>query len=82
LSRQAPAEDSRPCFWTAILQGNLIGTNAAGTAVLNNTSQVSHHLSNNNPIGGTVALARNVISGSGGNGAQSLRQQWHLYRRL
>jgi len=55
------------------VQGNLIGTNAAGTAVLNNTlAGVSINSSNNNLIGGTVALARNVISGSGGNGAINL----------
>jgi probable HAF family extracellular repeat protein len=55
------------------VQGNLIGTNAAGTAVLNNTlAGVSINSSNNNLIGGTVGLARNVISGSGGNGAINL----------
>jgi CSLREA domain-containing protein len=55
------------------VQGNLIGTNAVGTAVLNNSlAGISINSSNNNLIGGTVALARNVISGNGGNAAINL----------
>ena len=49
------------------IQGNLIGTNASGTASIMN---VSYGISlrngaNNNIIGGTVTGARNIISGNG-----------------
>jgi uncharacterized repeat protein (TIGR01451 family) len=46
------------------IQGNLIGTNAAGTAAVSN--DVGIHLSGANDvtIGGTTASARNVISGN------------------
>lgn len=57
----------------SIVEGNFIGTNASGTAGLGNTdtgvliSQGSGHL-----IGGTVAAARNVISGNFNHGVQVL----------
>jgi CSLREA domain-containing protein len=55
------------------VQGNLIGTNAAGTAILNNgLAGISLNGANNNLIGGTTGLARNVICGSGGNGGINL----------
>ena len=48
----------------SIIQGNLIGTNAAGTASVSN--QIGIHLlgSNHVTVGGTTAGARNVISGN------------------
>ena len=57
-----------------VVQGNKIGTNAAGTAsVRNNIAGISIATSaTNNTIGGTSASARNIISGNGdfsaGNG--------------
>lgn len=50
--------------------GNFIGTNATGTAMIRNTfSGVSvTGGSSNIHIGGTIAGARNLISGNGGNG--------------
>jgi len=50
-----------------LVQGNYIGTNAAGTAAIGNTNhgvQISAS-AKVNTIGGTVAAARNVISGNG-----------------
>jgi hypothetical protein len=48
-----------------VVQGNYIGTNAAGTAALKNTRMgISISYSPNNTIGGTVAGARNLISGN------------------
>jgi VCBS repeat protein/all-beta uncharacterized protein/S-layer family protein/BACON domain-containing protein len=44
------------------LQGNYIGTNAAGTAALRNSTGVSVN-GENNVIGGTTAGARNLLSG-------------------
>ncbi len=52
-----------------VIQGNFIGTNAAGTAAIANTLngvQVVH--SSGNIIGGTTAGERNVISGNVQNG--------------
>jgi len=54
-----------------VVQGNLIGTNAAGTAVppdpgiTNMTSLVRTQCASDNIIGGTTPEARNLISGSG-----------------
>jgi CSLREA domain-containing protein len=50
------------------VQGNLIGTNAAGTAALANGGGVQVSDSPNNTIGGTSAGAGNVISGNSGGG--------------
>lgn len=47
------------------IQGNLIGTNAAGTARVPNSDGVRIQNARGNTIGGTVAGARNVISGNG-----------------
>ena len=55
-----------------VIQGNFIGTNAAGTAALPNTGN-GITLSNgsaNNTIGGTTTGAGNVISGNTGYGIQ------------
>ena len=50
------------------IEGNFIGTNAAGTAALPNQQQGIFVNSPNNVIGGTTAAARNVISGNQGQG--------------
>src|SRR5215470_2377398 len=52
-----------------LIQGNLIGTNAAGTAILGTPSgySISLRYITNSTIGGLTPAARNVISG-GGNG--------------
>lgn len=52
-----------------LVQGNYIGTNAAGTAALPNAeSGVSVDNSGSNTIGGFVSGGRNIISGNSGNG--------------
>ena len=55
-----------------LIQGNLIGTNAQGTAAVPNSSEgISLSFSNKSypaTIGGTAAGAANVISGNGGSG--------------
>ena len=50
------------------VQGNLIGTNAAGTAALGNSDIGVYLPGSNNTIGGTAAAARNVIAASGAQG--------------
>lgn len=52
------------------IQGNFIGTNAAGNAALPNVNAgvFIEAGAKNNLIGGATATARNVISGNGGNG--------------
>jgi titin len=52
-----------------VVQGNFIGTSAAGTnAFPNGINGVTISGASSNTIGGTVALARNLISGNAGNG--------------
>jgi hypothetical protein len=51
-----------------LVQGNLIGTDAAGTHALANGTGVDIFASPNNTVGGTVAGARNLISGNAGSG--------------
>jgi Concanavalin A-like lectin/glucanases superfamily/PKD domain/Matrixin len=52
-----------------LLQGNFIGTNAAGAALGNGGDGVRIQAgATSNTVGGTVAGARNVISGNAGNG--------------
>jgi hypothetical protein len=52
------------------VQGNYIGTNAAGTAALANSGDGIFILggSHDNVIGGPTSAARNIISGNNGNG--------------
>ena len=56
----------------AVIQGNIIGLNALGTAVIPSNQfsggGISLQNASNATIGGTTAAARNVISGSGGTG--------------
>jgi titin len=52
-----------------VVQGNFIGTNAAGTTDLPNATGVRiNSNSTGNTVGGTTAAARNVISGNTGAG--------------
>ncbi len=55
-----------------LVQGNYIGTNATGTAILPGGSGViigvSNAPANGNTVGGTTQAARNVIAGSSSNG--------------
>jgi CSLREA domain-containing protein len=58
-----------PCVFIGnVVQGNYIGTNASGTAALGNRLNGISNLGDDTTIGGTVAGARNVISGNGWNG--------------
>ena len=55
------------------VQGNFIGTNASGTGALPNANdgvELADTNTTGNIIGGTVAGARNVISGNTGDGHQ------------
>ncbi|HKZ26575.1 MAG TPA: right-handed parallel beta-helix repeat-containing protein [Rubrobacteraceae bacterium] len=53
------------------IEGNFIGTNAAGTADLGNGDDgVDVFGADNNTIGGTATGARNILSGNGGDGVQ------------
>jgi CSLREA domain-containing protein len=52
------------------VQGNLIGTNASGTAALENAAKGILVSGSNNTIGGATPDKRNVISGNGNNGIQ------------
>ena len=53
---------------SCIIEGNFIGTNAAGTAAQGNFEPGITINQSANTIGGTTAAARNVISGNVGNG--------------
>jgi titin len=50
------------------VEGNLIGTNVNGTAALPNGAGVDIFSTSGNTLGGTMAGARNLISGNGFNG--------------
>jgi titin len=52
------------------VQGNYIGTNAAGTSALGNGANGIEVLGANNTIGGTVAAARSIISGNSRDGVR------------
>jgi CSLREA domain-containing protein len=51
-----------------VIEGNFIGTNAAGDADLGNGSDGVTLLSSGNVVGGAANAAQNVISGNGENG--------------
>lgn len=51
------------------VEGNLIGTNAAGTAALGNGDAGVVISGNSVTVGGTTAAARNIISGNGASSA-------------
>ncbi len=54
-----------------LVQNNFVGTDRMGTATVGNAlNGVIVSAANNNTIGGTVAGARNVISGNGTNGVR------------
>lgn len=54
---------------TTVIQGNYIGTNAAGTAAIGNgSSGISIRYGTSTVIGGTESGARNLISGNNGDG--------------
>jgi parallel beta-helix repeat protein len=59
--------DGLVIFSQAIVEGNMIGTNAAGSAALGNENGV-RVFQGQNTIGGTVAGAGNTISGNKGDG--------------
>lgn len=50
------------------VQGNFVGTNAAGTAAVPNGTEGVAVFTAGNTIGGTSAAARNVVSGNGSHG--------------
>ena len=59
-----------------IIQGNYIGTNAAGTAALGNSDDgIKIEGAINTLIGGTSGGTRNVISGNGSNGIRMVGPQ-------
>ena len=51
-----------------VVQGNFIGTDVSGTALLGNSGTGVYIDGSNNSLGGTIAGARNVISGNGSDG--------------
>jgi titin len=53
-----------------VVEGNYIGTNAAGTIALGNSYEGVTLYSANNTVGGTAASARNLISGNGTGGVR------------
>ena len=55
-----------------LVQGNLIGTNAAGTAAVPNAAGI-YLLGSGSTIGGPTAATRNVISGNGSDGGLLIR---------
>jgi titin len=53
---------------SALVEGNLIGTDISGSVALGNATNGVEIDSSLNTIGGTVSSARNIISGNGSNG--------------
>ncbi len=64
---EASGFSSQTAFSTLTIEGNYIGTNAAGTAAAPNGGH-GVDASGSVFVGGTTAAARNVISGNGGQG--------------
>ncbi len=72
-----------------LVQGNYIGTNAAGTAAVANTQAGIRIFSATNTVGGSATGAGNVISGNANGGVgpaepglgQLRRRQLHRHRR-
>jgi hypothetical protein len=54
----------------ALIEGNLIGTNAAGTAAIPNAGNGVTLSASGTTVGGTVAKAQNVISGNAQDGIE------------
>jgi len=54
----------------SVVEGNYVGTNAAGTGALPNGEGIEIHGGQNNVIGGGTAAARNVISGNANTGVR------------
>jgi parallel beta-helix repeat protein len=61
-------------LWGHMVQGNYIGTNAAGTAAIGNSAHGIWIQSLNSVIGGSNPEERNVVSGNGING---VLLAWH-----
>ena len=70
----------------SVIEGNLIGTNAAGTGAVPNATaagtagvQIGNvgGAASGNTIGGASAAARNVVSGNGSDGVQILSENVH-----
>ena len=52
-----------------VIEGNFVGTNAAGTAGIGNTNiGIEVNDTANNTVGGVLPSARNIFSGNGGSG--------------
>ncbi len=64
ISGNAGAGISSAHSSTMTAQGNYIGTNAAGTSAIPNSSEGIMIYTENNIVGGTIPGARNVISGN------------------
>jgi CSLREA domain-containing protein len=61
-----------------LVQGNQIGTNAAGTAAVPNNIGVLVQVANANTVGGTIPEARNLISGNTTSGIDILNANDNL----
>jgi hypothetical protein len=59
---------------TYVIEGNRIGTDAAGTTTIANTGDgiLIQSVGSSNTVGGTIAAAANVIAGNGGSGIDIL----------
>ncbi len=70
ISANAGAGISLDDSGAELIQGNLIGTNAAGTAALRNAGDGIDVSSDGNTIGGTTAGSGNVVSGNAFTGIE------------